>query len=99
MQYPRFHELAHALGASSRRYGRDRAEILVECSTFIVCAGLGLATDGESVPYIAGWGEDGALEAVSEAAELIDQIAARIEQAVGLRGAGHAGESDRTEPT
>jgi hypothetical protein len=36
----------------------------------------------ESVPYVAGWGEDGALEAVSEFAETIDTIARRIEDAV-----------------
>lgn len=78
------HELAHALGVSSERFGRDRAEVIVECAAFIVCSGLGLATDGESVPYLAGWGENGALEAITEAAELIDQIAARIENAAGL---------------
>jgi len=76
------HELAHALGVSSERFGRDRAEVIVECAAFVVTAGLRLATDGESIAYVAGWGEDGALEAVSEAAELIDAIARRIENAI-----------------
>ena len=79
------HELAHALGASSERFGRDRAEVIVECAAFIVCSGLGLPTDGESMPYLASWGEDGALDAITEAAGQIDEIAARIEQAVGLQ--------------
>jgi antirestriction protein ArdC len=78
------HELAHAFGVSGRRFGRERAEVIVECAAFIVCSALGLASDGESVPYLAGWGEDGALQAIIEAAELIDQIASRIETAVGL---------------
>lgn len=41
-----------------------------------------LETGGESIPYLAGWGEAGALEAVTEAAERIDAIARRIEDAV-----------------
>lgn len=75
------HELAHALGASSERFDRHGAEVIVETVAFIVCSGLGLHTDGESVPYLAGWGENGALDAITEAAELIDEIAARIEHA------------------
>jgi len=77
------HELCHALGVSSDRFERDRAEVIVECAAFVVCSGLGLQTGGESVPCLVGWGEDGALEAITEAAELIDAIAARIEQAAG----------------
>jgi hypothetical protein len=76
------HELAHALGVSSQRFGRERAEVIAECAAFVVAAGLHLETGGESIPYLAGWGEDGALTAVSEAAELIDQIARRIEDAL-----------------
>lgn len=78
------HELAHALGVSSDRFGRERAEVIVECAAFIVCSGLGLPTGGESMPYLASWGENGALDAITEAAELIDQIASRIERAAGL---------------
>jgi hypothetical protein len=56
--------------------------VIVECAAFVVAAGLRLETGGESIPYVAGWGEDGALDAVTEAAELIDAIARRIEDAV-----------------
>jgi hypothetical protein len=31
------------------------------------------------VPYVAGWGEDGALEAVTQFAKTIDELAWRIE--------------------
>lgn len=86
------HELAHALGVSSKRFGRDRAEVIVECAAFIVCSGLGLPTDGESVPYLASRGENGALEAITDATELIDEIAARIENAAGLKNGPPAGE-------
>lgn len=90
------HELAHALGVSSERFGRDRAEVIVECAAFIVCSGLGLPTAGESVPYLAGWGENGAVDAITEAAELIDEIAARIENAAGLKSTPAAGERAET---
>jgi hypothetical protein len=77
------HELAHALGIGYREHGRRRAEVIVDTVTFIVCSSVGLAVDGESVPYVAGWGEDGALEAVSQFAHTIDQLARRIEGALG----------------
>jgi hypothetical protein len=56
--------------------------VIVDTVTFVVCEGAGLAVDGESIPYVAGWGEDGALAAVSEFAETIDTLARRIEDAV-----------------
>ena len=76
------HECAHALGIDYERYSRAQAEVIVDTVTFVVSASVGLAVDGESVPYVAGWGEDGALEAVSEFAEVIDQVARRIEDAL-----------------
>jgi hypothetical protein len=53
------HEIAHALGVGYRDYGRRRAEVLVDTVTYIVCGSVGLDTSGSSVPYVAGWGEDG----------------------------------------
>ena len=50
--------------------------------TYVVCAGAGLAIDGEVIPYVAGWGEEGALEAVTEFAERIDTLSRRIEDAL-----------------
>jgi hypothetical protein len=40
---------------------------------------------GEAIPYIAGWGEDGALDAIREYAQTIDTIARRIEDALEPR--------------
>lgn len=56
--------------------------MIVDTTAYLVCAAVGLDTSGESVPYIAGWGEQGALEAVTQAAETIDALARRIEDAV-----------------
>jgi hypothetical protein len=80
------HELAHALGVGYAQYGRERAEVLVDCVTYIVCASVGLDVGGEAVPYVAGWGEHGALEAIRDYAETIDAIARRIETAVERDG-------------
>jgi hypothetical protein len=72
-----------------QRFTREQAEVIVDTVTFIVCAGLGLAVDGESVPYVAGWGEDGALEAVTQFAQTIDDLARRIEDSLGACGEAH----------
>jgi len=76
------HELAHALGIGYEHYGRRRAEVLVDCASYIVCGSVGLDIGGETIPYIAGWGQDGALDAIREYAETIDTIARRIEDAL-----------------
>ena len=61
-------------------HGRQRAEVLVDTVTFIVCGAVGLDTSGSSVPYVAGWGESGELDAIRGYAETIDGIARRIEE-------------------
>jgi hypothetical protein len=76
------HELAHAHGVGYTDYGRERSEVLVDCVTHCVLASVGLDVGGESIPYIAGWGEDGALDAIREYAQTIDTIARRIEDAL-----------------
>ena len=76
------HETAHALGIDYQTYTRQQAEVMVDTITYIVCAGLGLAIDGESIPYVAGWGEDGALDAVNQFAATIDRLARQIENAI-----------------
>ena len=85
------HELAHALGVGYEQYGREQAEVLVDCVTYIVCSSVGLDVGGESIPYIAGWGEDGALDAIREYAQTIDTIARRIEDALDMRSAPPTG--------
>jgi len=76
------HEIAHALGIGYRDYGRQQAEVLVDTVTYIVCGSVGLDTAGSTVPYVAGWGEDGGLDAVRRYAERIDATARRIESAI-----------------
>jgi N-terminal domain of anti-restriction factor ArdC len=79
------HELAHAHGVGYTQYGREHAEVLVDSVTYIVCSSVGLDVGGESIPYIAGWGEDGALDAIRNYAQTIDTIARRIEDALALQ--------------
>ena len=76
------HETIHGLGVGYAEYGRARAEVIVDTATLIVLGAVGLDTSGETVPYVAGWGETGALEAVTEFAQLIDTLARRVEAAI-----------------
>jgi N-terminal domain of anti-restriction factor ArdC len=87
------HEIAHAHGVGYEHYGREQAEVLVDCVTYCVLGSVGLDTGGESIPYIAGWGEDGALDAVRAYAQTIDTIARRIEDALAPE------HEQATEPT
>jgi hypothetical protein len=80
------HELAHALGVGYRDYGRRQAEVLVDTVTYVVCGSVGLDVSADSVPYVAGWGEDGSLDAIREHAGTIDAIARRIEDALANHG-------------
>jgi N-terminal domain of anti-restriction factor ArdC len=87
------HECAHALGIDYQRYSRAQAEVIVDTVTFVVSASVGLAVDGEAIPYVAGWGEHGALEAVTEFAETIDKVARHIEGAL-VRSTSDRGASE-----
>lgn len=73
------HETIHGLGVGYREYGRERAEVIVDTATLLACSSVGLEVAGETIPYVAGWGEDGALEAVTEFARTIDELARRVE--------------------
>ena len=84
------HELAHAHGVGYRDYGREDAEVVVETAAVIVCGSLGLDTSGESIPYLAEWGEAGDLEAMRKHAATVDEIAGKLEQACGLKGGASA---------
>jgi N-terminal domain of anti-restriction factor ArdC len=79
------HEIAHGHGLGYSELGRERCEVLVDCVTYCVLGALGLDVSGESIPYVAGWGEDGALDAIREYAQTIDTIARRIEDALDVR--------------
>lgn len=73
------HETAHALGVGYAEYGRERAEVIVDTATHLAAASVGLDVSGETIPYVAGWGEDGALEAVMTFAGKIDALARHLE--------------------
>ncbi len=61
-------------------YGRERAEVIVDTATAVACGSVGLKVEGESIPYIADWGETGELDAVTAFAKTIDELARRIEE-------------------
>ncbi len=82
------HEITHALGVDYAKYSRAQAEVIVDTTTLIVLSGVGLDVSGETIPYVAGWGESGALDAVSEFAQLIDCLARRIGYAIEGRSGG-----------
>jgi N-terminal domain of anti-restriction factor ArdC len=90
------HEVIHALGVDYQHYSRAQAEVIVDTTTLVVLGGLGLDVSGETAPYVAGWGEDGALEAVTEFAQLIDTLARRVETALSASDAA-AGSGGRHE--
>jgi len=80
------HELCHALVGERDELGwLDYAleEIVVESATYVACAAAGLATDVDSVPYVAGWaGDQDPLAVIAQAAALIDELARLIEDAI-----------------
>jgi len=76
------HELAHAHGIDYQRFSRPEAELIVESVACIVCAGAGLDTSSESVPYLAGWNPDQAVERIELLTGTIDAIARAIERAL-----------------
>ena len=80
------HEAIRALGIDYQRYSRPQAEVIVDTTTLVVLGGLGLDVSGEAVPYVAGWGEDGALDAVTQFARLIDDLARRVQAALSTAG-------------
>lgn len=80
------HELTHALGVGYKEFGRERAEVIVDAVTYIVCASAGLDVSCDSVAYLASWGGDDAAKTVRETAELIDTLARRIEQTIIPQG-------------
>lgn len=85
------HELAHALVRRDRRdhdptlpYAEE--EVVAESVAYAVCGALGLDVSGDSVPYLAGWGERAEGEPIERYAALIDRLASRLEDAA-LTGA------------
>ena len=80
------HELAHALVGRASGLAHAVEEVVVEAVAYLGCAAAGLDSGCDSVPYIACHGDEQAIEALSDAAELIDALARRIERALQLDG-------------
>ena len=80
------HELGHVFVeselADDEGLTKELEELVVEAVAYVALAGAGLDTGRDSVPYIASWEGDNALEQLQRAAELIDALARRIEQAI-----------------
>jgi antirestriction protein ArdC len=82
------HELSHMLMQELRekddrpavKYAEEK--LIVEAVAFTVTASLGLDTSGFSIPYLASWSQQAPLETIEQAAETIDRLARRIEDAV-----------------
>ena len=75
------HECAHAMGVGYATHGRERAECIVECATYMALARAGLDVEAASVPYVAGWASDDP-EVIERDAHEIDRVAGRLEAAL-----------------
>jgi hypothetical protein len=91
------HELVHALGVTYQTHTRPTAEVIVDTATLIILSGAGLDTSEETIPYVASWGETGAIEAVTEHAELIDRLARTVENAITHDASNNAAAADVAE--
>jgi hypothetical protein len=63
------HELAHAPVGREAGLAKQLEELVVEAVAYVVRAGAGLDSGSDSVPYIAGWAGDDALEQLQRATE------------------------------
>jgi hypothetical protein len=83
----RIHELAHAL-VEADRHEQDPSlsyaeeELVAESVAYTCCRSVGLATDANSIPYLASWAERAELQLLEQTARLIHRLASRIEHAL-----------------
>lgn len=83
-QYPRFHELAHALVRHDRQ-PKDPAldyageELVAESIAYTCLGAFGASSEDYSIPYLASWAENSDLEVFEHTAALVDRLARRIE--------------------
>jgi antirestriction protein ArdC len=94
------HETAHALvdREADEKLSYAEEEVVVEVAGHIAASAIGLDTCGEAIPYVAGWGGCGAVDAARSCAELIDGTARRLEQALALPEPAVADELDVRGP-
>jgi hypothetical protein len=90
-QYPRFHELAHALVAEdpdAPQLDYAQGELIAESVAWCVCQTVGLDSSANSIPYLASWAEQASLEVLEQTAQLTGRLATRIESALLAEPAG-----------
>jgi antirestriction protein ArdC len=93
------HEIGHALVAVDElapKLTYAEEELIVESVAYCVCQTLGLATDANSIPYLASWAEAADLEILERAAALTSRLADKIEAGM-LRPAVEASSAPATE--
>jgi antirestriction protein ArdC len=93
------HEIGHALVAVDElapKLTYAEEELIVESVAYCVCQTLGLATDANSIPYLASWAEAADPEILERAAALTSRLADTIEAAM-LRPAVEADPAPATE--
>jgi hypothetical protein len=83
-QYPRFHELAHALVRLDHQDADPNldyaaGELVAESTAFTCVRSLGIPADQYSIPYLASWAQSADLDTIERTAGLIDRLASRIE--------------------
>jgi antirestriction protein ArdC len=88
------HELAHALlrtEPDTEQLSYAQEELVVESIAMTACELVGLATDENSIPYLATWAQSASLEVLEQTATLTDRIARRIEDRLlaSTRADGH----------
>jgi antirestriction protein ArdC len=79
------HELAHAHGIDYTNFSRAEAELIGESVACIVCGSVGLDTSSESIPYLASWNPEQAIERIELLAGTIDQLARTLEHTLEPR--------------
>lgn len=79
------HELSHAHGVDYKKFSRGRAEAIVDCAAYVVCARIGLDVTATSVPYVAGWAKDD-MAVIERDAKEIDRVAGAILRGADLDG-------------
>jgi hypothetical protein len=77
------HELGHILcGHEVSLFGcRGRLEVEAESVAYVVCQAQGMASDGYSLPYVAGW-SGGDVAQVRQTAETVVRVAGAICEAL-----------------
>ena len=91
-QYPRFHELAHALVAEdpdAPQLSYAQGELIAESAAFSCAQTIGLDCSANSIPYLASWAKGASLEVLEQTAVLTGRLADRIDAAL-LTDADHA---------